>query len=168
MRQSSIKSHYISSSMKDIFSPSSTRAKLINMNRTNSISNYNINKDYTFDLEEGKEDCNVDRMKYYTPKEEIFFSNSTRKNCIGLKIKSRTAQNSNLVTLNNSNANNFLSYKAATSAKNKPVKVNHNNNYTVDDKYKEILFYNNNNNMFLNFQNDTVAKIQKVYAPPIL
>ena len=161
MRQSSIKSHYISSSMKDIFSPSSTRAKLINMNRTNSISNYNINKDYTFDLEEGKEDCNVDRMKYYTPKEEIFFSNSTRKNCIGLKIKSRTAQNSNLVTLNNSNANNFLSYKAATSAKNKPVKVNHNNNYTVDDKYKEILFYSNNNNMFLNFQNDTVAKKEK-------
>ena len=168
MRQSSIKNNYISSSMKDIFyipvkSPSSARAKLINMNRTNSISNYNIKKDYTFDLEEGKEDCKVGRMKYYTPKEEIFFSNNTaRKNCIGLKIKSRTAQNSNLVTINNSNenTNTFLSYKAATSEKIKPVKVNHKKNYTVDDKNKEMHLYNNNN-MFLNFQNDTVNKRRK-------
>ena len=163
MRQSSIKNNYISSSMKDIFyipvkSPSSARAKFINMNSTNSISNYNIKKDYTFDLEEGKEDCKVGRMKYYTPKEKIFFSNNTG-NCIGLKIKSRTAQNSNLVTMNNSNenTNNFLSYKAATSSKNKPVKVSHKNNYTVDNTNREIHLYNNNN-MFLNFQNDTVSK----------
>ena len=155
-------------------SPSSTRGKIINMNRTNSISNYNIRnknniKDYTFDVEEVKDDNNdkVNRMKYYTPKEEIVFSNNNKKNCIGLKIKSRTSQNSNMATMNNSNANtkNLINYNSATSSKNKPIKVSHNNNYTIDNTFKhnEIHFYNNNNghNMFLNFQNDALSKKQR-------
>ena len=149
-------------------SPSSTRGKTINMNRTNSISNYNIRnknnfKDSTFDIEEVKDDIKENKMNYYTPKEDVLFSNNSKKKCIGLKIKSRTSHNSNMVTMNNSNANTnkLMNYKRETASKNKPVKVN--SNYTIDDSYKhnEIHFYNNNTNgqnMFLNFQNDALSK----------
>ena len=153
-------------------SPSSTRGKIINMNRTNSISNYNLRnkntfKDSTFDIEEGKDDTKPmdSKIKYYTPKEDVLFSTNSKKKCIGLKIKSRTSHNSNMVTMNNSNANTnkLMNYKAATASKNKPVKVNQCSNYTIDDSYKhnEIHFYNNNtngHNMFLNFQNDALSK----------
>lgn len=172
-------------------SPSSTREKILTMNRTNSSSNYNLKKktslaNYTYDSygheEKDMHDDHEHNSQFYIPKQDYFvFSNrgSKGKNYINLKIKSRTTVNSNKNTMNNSHVNNNCKYGGNsnylnqnlmkfTSEKNMPIKLNHNGNYTIDETIpresknkKDIQFYNNPNSHNNMFLHFTNDVVQK-------
>lgn len=172
-------------------SPSSTREKILTMNRTNSSSNYNFNKNknlanYTYDNygheEKDMFDDHEHNSQFYIPKQDYFvFSNrgTKGKNYINLKIKSKTTVNSNANTMNNSHVNNNSKYGGNsnylnqtlmkfTSEKNMPIKLNHNGNYTIDETIpresknkKDIQFYNNSNNYNNMFLHFTNDVVQK-------